>query len=128
MDIILTYIIALIIFLVIDFFWLRFIAKKLYDNMIGFILKENFNLTAALVFYIFYIAALVFFVIEPAARWQSALFPGLFFGLVTYGTYDMTNLATLKNWPVKLTVIDIVWGSFLCGITSLLTFVIINLI
>ncbi len=119
------YIVALIIFLVIDFFWLRIIAKKMYDAMIGSLLRDEFNLTAALIFYVFFIAGLTFFVILPADSWQFALLAGAFFGTLTYGTYDMTNMATLKGWPLQLTVIDIIWGSFLCGLTSLLTYLII---
>lgn len=126
MNLFLPYIIALVIFLVIDFFWLRYAAKTMYDNQIGFLLREKFNLTAAFVFYIFFIAGLAFFVIAPASSWQYALFAGMFFGAVTYGTYDITNLATLKDWPLKLTIIDIVWGSLLCGITSFLTYLIIT--
>jgi len=85
------YIVALIIFLVIDFFWLRIIAKKMYDAMIGSLLRDEFNLTAALIFYVFFIAGLTFFVILPADSWQFALLAGAFFGTLTYGTYDMTN-------------------------------------
>lgn len=128
MKLIITYIMALAIFLFIDFFWLRYAAKTMYDNQIGFLLKEKFNLTAAFIFYIFFIIGLVFFVISPAGSWQFAFLAGLFFGALTYGTYDMTNLATLKDWPLKLTIIDIIWGSFICGITSVLTYLLINLI
>nr|WP_290768651.1 DUF2177 family protein [Halanaerobium sp.] len=60
------------------------------------------------------------------SSWQYALGVGAFFGFITYATYDMTNLATIKDWPVMITVIDIIWGSVLCGLTSLITYLLIN--
>ncbi len=123
-----TYFIALVIFLFIDALWLGFAARKMYREQIGFILKEQFNFTAAAVFYLFFVMGLVFFVLRPADSWQSALLAGMFFGAVTYGTYDMTNLATIEGWPVMLTVVDIVWGTFLCGITAWLTYYLTGII
>ena len=121
-DFFILYFIALVVFLIIDSFWLGLIARRLYRSQIGFLLKDKFNLKAAGVFYLFYLAGLVFFVITPAESLTFALLAGLFFGFITYATYDITNLATIKDWPVKLTAIDLVWGSFIAGITSLITF------
>lgn len=123
-DFVFLYLIALAVFLIIDSFWLGLIARRLYRSQIGFLLRDKFNFKAAGVFYLFYLAGLVFFVITPAESWTFALLAGLFFGFITYATYDITNLATIKDWPVKLTIIDIVWGSFIAGITSLITFLI----
>ena len=120
------YVISFLVFFVIDLIWLGVIAKNLYRSQIGFIMKENFNMIAAVLFYLFYIGGLIFFVINRADSWQYALFAGMFFGFITYSTYDMTNLATLKDWPLTLTIIDIVWGTFLGGSTSAVTFLIIN--
>ena len=120
------YVIALIVFLIIDFFWLGFIAKKLYREKLGFILKDKFDMKAAFVFYLIYIAGLVFFVITRSNSWNYALLTGFFFGVVTYSTYNLTNLATLKDWPLSLSFYDITWGGFLCGLTSLITFLIIS--
>jgi len=125
-DFLVLYILALLVFAVIDFFWLGFAARKLYRSQIGFLLKDNFDFKAAVIFYLLYILGLVFFVINRATSWQSALFPGLFFGLITYATYDLTNQATIKDWPLKVTLIDLVWGSFIAGATSLITFLIIG--
>ncbi len=122
------YIIAFLIFFIIDLVWLGLIAKDLYQSKIGFLLKENYNMIAAGLFYTIYIIALVFFVINPADSWQHALFAGMFFGFITYATYDMTNLATIKDWPVSLTIIDICWGTFLGGSTSALTYFLIEII
>ena len=82
------------------------------------------NLPAAAIFYLLFIAAMVFFVINPALAKTSILYAvgaGAFFGLVTYATYDLTNLATLRDWPVVITVIDLAWGTFVTSATSALT-------
>ncbi|KXS49927.1 Uncharacterized membrane protein [Halanaerobium congolense] len=124
-----SYLIAIVVFFSVDLVWLGAVAKNLYREQLGFLLKDNFNMTAAAVFYIFYIAGLLFFVINRAVElssWQYALGVGAFFGFITYATYDMTNLATIKDWPVMITVIDIIWGSVLCGLTSLITYLLIN--
>ncbi|MFW5985256.1 MAG: DUF2177 family protein [Halanaerobiaceae bacterium] len=120
------YITTLIVFLVIDSIWLGYVARDLYQKHIGFIMKKNFNLTAAGLFYLVFVIGLVYFVINPATSWQQALYAGLFFGFITYSTYDMTNLATLEDWPLVLTIIDISWGTFLCGLTSLVSYVILH--
>ncbi|MFW5790871.1 MAG: DUF2177 family protein [Bacillota bacterium] len=119
------YVVALVIFLIIDFFWLGLIAKNLYRSKLGFILKDQFNLRAAFIFYLIYISGLVFFVISRANSWQYALFAGMFFGVITYSTYNLTNLATLKDWPLVLSLYDISWGAFLCGATSLISYLIL---
>lgn len=120
-----TYLIALITFLIIDIVWLGFISRNLYQEKIGGLLKADVSWTAAIVFYLLFIVGIVFFVIQPALAkesWRYALFAGGFFGMITYATYDMTNLATLKNWSLLITIVDIVWGTVLCGLTSLITF------
>lgn len=123
-----AYLITLVVFLIIDVLWIGLVARNLYQQQIGFLLRERFNLLVALVFYAVFIVGLMFFVIHPAllrGSWQFALFAGAFFGLITYATYDMTNLATIKDWPVLITVVDIVWGSVLCGTTSLISYYLI---
>ena len=87
------------------------------------------KLLAALVFYLLFVVGLQFFVLNPAlaaGSWKTALFAGMFFGLVTYATYDLTNLATVRDWPVLITAIDLVWGSFVSGATALLSFLVIR--
>jgi uncharacterized membrane protein len=123
------YLITTLVFLGIDFVWLSATAENLYRKQIGFLMKDNFNFTAAIIFYLFFAGGLLFFVVNKAvadSSWQYALFAGMFFGFITYSTYDMTNYATIKNWPLIITVIDIIWGSFLCGLTSFLSYHIIN--
>ncbi|MFP4199286.1 MAG: DUF2177 family protein [Halanaerobium sp.] len=124
-----NYLITFVIFLVIDLIWLEVVAKSLYRDQLGFLLKDNFNLPAAFIFYLLFILGLFFFVINRAlaiSSWQYALFTGMFFGLITYATYDLTNLATIKDWPLTITIIDLIWGSFLGGLTSFLSYTVIN--
>jgi len=123
--------VAFAAFITIDLIWLVFIANSLYKKYLGFIMRPSPNWIAALIFYIIFMAGLVFFVIHPAiekGNWKFALLAGMFFGLITYATYDLTNLATLKDWPAIITVIDLVWGTTLGGLVSLVTFWIVKVI
>ena len=120
-----TYFIALIVFFLIDLFWLVVVARKLYQQELGYIMSEKPNWIVAALFYLIFIAGLVFFVINPAMEknsWVFALLVGMLFGFITYSTYDLTNLATLKDWPLKITIIDLIWGSSLGGFVSTVTF------
>lgn len=127
MEYIKMYFITLIVFFAIDLTWLGVIAKNLYRQQLGFIMKENVNWVAAISFYMIFILGVVYFVVNPAIlndSWRQALFIGMLFGFITYATYDLTNLATLKGWPLKITVIDLIWGTSLGGLTSLISFLI----
>lgn len=119
--------VALVIFLILDALWLGLIAKNLYQTQIGHLMADKPNFLAAGIFYVFFILALTFFVIEPAIATNNisyAILAGLFFGAITYATYDLTNLATLRDWSVVVTMVDIVWGAFLCMGVSLFTYLI----
>ena len=119
------YFIALPVFFAIDMIWLGLVAKKFIREQIGFLMKTNINWLVAIIFYLLFIVGLVFFVIAPALEkknWLFALFAGAFFGLLTYSTYDLTNLATLKDWPLFLTVVDIIWGTVLSASVSLISY------
>ncbi|SRR5690606_28489615 len=122
-----VFLIALVIFLVIDFIWLGFVAKGLYDKELGHLLKQEFNLVAAFIFYFIFVVALSIFVIVPSVESNSllkAILLGALFGLATYATYDLTNYATLEGFPLNIVIIDILWGTFLGMITSTLTYLI----
>ncbi|SEK73469.1 Uncharacterized membrane protein [Carnobacterium iners] len=130
LEILKHYSIAFTIFLIIDLIWLGLVAKNLYKRELGFIMSDKPNWVAAIIFYLIFIAGLVFFVINPAIvsnSWTYALFAGMFLGFLTYATYDLTNLATLKNWPLKITIIDLIWGTTLGGSVSIITFFIAGL-
>lgn len=123
----LIYGIATIVFFAIDMLWLGVIAKNLYRQKLGFILSDQVNWAAAFIFYFIYIAGILFFAVLPAIReanWQTALLNGALLGLMCYATYDLTNMATIKNWPLSIVVIDITWGTVLTGSVSLLTYTI----
>lgn len=114
-----------LVFFLVDLVWLGVISKNLYRKYLGHLMTPNVNWTAALLFYVLFIAGLVFFVVNPALEKENlryAILAGGFFGLIAYGTYDLTNLATLKDWPLTITVIDLLWGTFLNAATSGLTF------
>lgn len=119
------YLIALPVFFAIDMFWLGVVSKNFYKQQIGFLMTPNINWTAAILFYLLFIFGLVMFVISPALAknsMQYAIVFGALFGLITYATYDLTNLATLKDWPLTLTVVDMIWGSFLASSVSTITY------
>ena len=121
------YFIALPIFFAVDMVWLGLAAKKFYAQHIGFLMKANVNWAAAILFYLLFIAGLVVFVITPALEkgsWVRALLLGALFGLITYATYDLTNLATIRDWPLVVTVVDLIWGTVLAASVSVATYVI----
>ncbi len=127
MKILLVFIITTVIFAAIDLIWLGFIAKNLYQQKLGFIMADMINWIAALIFYIMYIGGMLYFVIFPSlnnGNWQTALLKGAILGVLCYGTYDLTNMATLRNWPSEIVIIDILWGAFLTGLTSTLSFLV----
>jgi uncharacterized membrane protein len=110
----------------IDGMWLGLVAKNFYSKYLGYIMAPNPNWTAAGVFYLLYMAGLVYLVILPAVtngNWRDALIKGAVFGLVSYATYDLTNLATINKWPVIVTIVDMIWGTVLTGAISYLTFI-----
>ncbi|PKK93127.1 MAG: DUF2177 domain-containing protein [Tenericutes bacterium HGW-Tenericutes-6] len=125
------YLIAFILFFVIDLLWLGIIAKDIYKKYLGHLMSTEVNWIAAIIFYLLFIGGLVFFVIMPAVEAGSigkALLYGALFGFITYATYDLTNLATLKDWPIQITLIDLTWGTFLGTSVSLLSYLFYNLI
>lgn len=119
------YLIALPVFFAVDMLWLGLVAKGFYQKQIGFLMKPDVNWLAAIIFYLLFIAGLVVFVVQPAFEKKllsEILFKGILFGLVTYATYDLTNLATVKNWPLMVTVVDLVWGMTLSTSVSAISY------
>jgi uncharacterized membrane protein len=119
------YLIALPVFFAIDMVWLGLVAKNFYAKQIGFLMNPTINWMAAILFYLLFTAGLVVFVITPSLEkqsWEHALLFGAFFGFIAYATYDLTNLATINNWPLLVTIIDLIWGSVLAGSISLISF------
>ncbi len=119
------YLIALPVFFAIDMLWLGIVAKDFYAKQIGALMKSDINWIAAIVFYLIFIAGLVIFVIAPSMEkrsWTHALFFGAFFGFVCYATYDLTNLAVAKDWPLWVTIVDLIWGAVIAASVSTVTY------
>lgn len=126
------FVIALIVFLMLDAVWLGFVARTFYRNQLGDLLTSRPNWWAAAVFYLMFVFGMIVFVIEPSVHAGSigkAALLGALFGLITYGTYDLTNQATISKWPLLVTVVDMTWGTVLaatvcsvtCGINRLMS-------
>jgi uncharacterized membrane protein len=118
------YVVAAIVFTVLDLIWLGTVAQGLYATHLGHLLAPQPNKGAALAFYAIFLAGLVFFVIHPAVAdgsWVRAAATGAFFGLVTYATWDLTNLAVLKDFPVSIVPIDMAWGAVLSATVATVT-------
>lgn len=127
--ILLSYLLTALVFFAIDMAWLGFIAKNIYQKYLGGFLADKVNWPAAFIFYLLFIAGVLYFCVYPAFDKDSlvkAVINGAFFGFITYATYDLTNLATLKNWPLPIVFIDIAWGSFLTAAVSTAGFYILK--
>ncbi|NTV37462.1 MAG: DUF2177 family protein [Anaerolineaceae bacterium] len=119
------YIATFAAFLAIDMLWLGLVARDFYQKYIGFILSPSPNWLAAGIFYLLFILGILVFVVIPGLKENSfkrTLVRAALFGLITYATYDLTNLATLKDWPVLLTVVDLAWGTTLSTAVSAVSF------
>lgn len=119
--ILVSYILTFAVFLIIDLAWLGVIARGLYKKYLGGFLSDQVNWTAAIVFYLIYVAGVSIFVIYPAVNKDSvayAIIMGALFGFLAYATYDLTNLATLKGWPIQIVIIDMIWGAVLTLLVS----------
>lgn len=120
-----TYFITLPVFLAIDLVWLSLIARKFYAHYLGYLMKTNVNFTAAGLFYLLFVIGLVVFAVLPAleeSSWTQVLLSGALLGLISYATYDLTNLATIKDWPLIVTIVDMVWGTVLGASVSLISY------
>jgi uncharacterized membrane protein len=116
-----AYVVALVVFVVVDMVWLGVVAKGFYRDALGGLLAEQFNIPAAIAFYLINTLGLMIFVVGPALRSGSladAALYGVLFGFFCYATYDLTNLATLRSWPLTLSLVDMAWGAVLTGITA----------
>ena len=129
-QIIVSYVLTTIAFLIIDLIWLGLIAKNLYRKFLGSFLSPDVNWTAAVIFYLLYIVGISIFAIYPSVNKDSffnAILLGGLFGFFCYATYDLTNLATLKDWPLTIVFIDIIWGTVLTASVSLAGFYIVKM-
>ena len=125
-----AYIATLVVFLATDSIWLTTTANTLYKPTLGDILLPTFSPAPALVFYLLYIVGVQVFAVAPAMKdgqWTTALIYGALFGFFSYGVYDLTNMATLRNWTLTITLADMCWGTFLTGVSATLGYVLSNM-
>lgn len=121
MYLVIAYVVTTLIFLAIDYVWLGYVAKDFYHDRLGHLMAEKVNFGVAAAFYLIYTIGIVIFAIKPALANDNLLLAlgyGALLGLLAYGTYDVTNMATLKDWPVIVSVVDIVWGVSITAITA----------
>ena len=116
-----AYLSTALVMLVIDLVWLGFIAKPMYQAGIGHLMTDKPNLIAALFFYALFPIGLMVFAILPesaSTSWQRTAWLAAMFGFFAYATYDLSNLATLKNYPLQLALVDMLWGSLLSAVAA----------
>ena len=127
--VLLTYAVSIPVFFAIDMFWLGLIAKDFYRNALEPLLAPNVNWVAAIIFYFLFLSGILVFALLPGMARGSLLYTimmGAFFGFVAYATYDLTNLATLRDWPLLMSIIDMIWGAFLSASTAAITYLIVS--
>ena len=115
----------LVAFFAIDMLWLGLVARTFYRKHLGYIMAPSPNWLAAIIFYLLFLVGLLIFVVQPgleAGSLTTTLLRGALYGLITYATYDLTNQATIKDWPVVVTVVDMFWGVFLSVAVSTIGF------
>ena len=121
--------VTFIVFMGIDLIWLGFVAKNLYAKYLGYLMAPKINWVAALIFYVIFIIGILYFVIAPSLvdrNLGQLILRAALFGFITYATYDLTNLATVRDWPITITIIDLIWGTTLSTSVSLISYLIIT--
>ena len=116
-----AYFTTAVVFLALDAVWLGVVAREFYRAQLGDLMSPQPNLAVAAAFYALYVVGVVVFAVAPAlaaGSWTTALVSGLLFGFFAYATYDLTNIATLRDWPVAMTVVDLAWGAALTGVSA----------
>ncbi|MCU0611801.1 MAG: DUF2177 family protein [Candidatus Eisenbacteria bacterium] len=124
---VLLYLLTLPVFFAVDLVWLGVAAPRLYRRHLGHLMADQVNWAAAVAFYLLFIAGIVVLAVIPAIEKGSmgkAVVQGALLGLVAYGTYDLTNLATLRDWPLLITVVDLIWGTILAAVVSAASYLI----
>ncbi len=121
MSYVFAYVTAALVMGGLDYLWLSNTSGPIYHRALGAVMAENPNMTAAVAFYLIYIVGIMIFAVRPAQAsgdWRTAAVFGALFGFFAYATYDLTNLATLKVWSLKVSLIDMAWGTLLTGLTA----------
>lgn len=121
--------VTFVVFIGIDLVWLGFVAKNIYSKYLGYLMAPNVNWLAAMVFYVIFIIGILYFVIAPSLvdrDFTQLVIRAMLFGFITYATYDLTNLATVRDWPITITIIDLIWGTTLSTSVSVISYLIIT--
>lgn len=124
MKLVAAYVIFAVVFLIMDLVWLGYVARDFYREQLGALMAENVNIGAALAFYLLYVLGVMIFVVAPALEqggWTRALMMGALFGFFAYATYDLTNLAVMKNFPATMAYVDMAWGAAVTGVSAAAT-------
>jgi uncharacterized membrane protein len=119
-----TYLLTIPVFAFIDLMWIGFIANKFYQSQLGYLFGP-INWTAAIIFYLLYIVGIIVFAVHPGLVSDSlakTVILGALFGFLAYATYDLTNLATIKDWPALVTIVDLIWGAVLTGSVAAMSY------
>jgi uncharacterized membrane protein len=117
-----AYLAAAVVMAALDYLWLGYFSKAFFEPAVGSLLAARTDMSVAVLFYVLYIVGILLFAVSPALRgggWSTALALGAAFGFFAYMTYDLTNMATLKVWPVHIAAIDIAWGTLVTGVAAL---------
>jgi len=110
------YLATLVAFFAVDMVWLGLVARTFYRKYLGFLMTPSPNWLAAILFYLLFVVGVLVLAVLPgldAGSLKTTLLRGALFGLVAYATYDLTNLATIKDWPLVVTIVDLIWGTVL---------------
>ena len=127
--ILLTYAVSVPVFFAVDMIWLGVIARGFYRKALEPLLTPNINWTAAIVFYFIFLVGILVFALLPGLKKQSFVYTvsmAALFGFIAYATYDLTNLATLRDWPLLMSMVDMLWGAFLSASTAGVTYLIMS--
>ena len=126
---VLAYVVSLVVLVGLDFVWLGRMGDAVYRPIMGDMALPGFRAAPAIVFYLLFVAGVTYFALVPAFASSSAAtaaINGLVFGLCAYGTYDLTNQATLRNWSWTLTIIDMSWGAVLTGVSAAASYLVVS--
>lgn len=129
MNIFIAYVATLVPLIALDALWILVLAKKFYADQMGFLFSKSINLAPVAVFYPLYALGVLLLAVVPAvtsASWVEALWRGALLGLVAYGAYDLTNHATIANWPLAVTLVDMAWGMAVTALTSVIAYYLIT--
>ena len=125
----LTYIVSVPVFFIVDMIWLGVIAKGFYRKALEPLITPNINWIAAIIFYLLFLVGVLIFALLPGMEKRSLVYTiamAALFGFIAYATYDLTNLATIRDWPLMLSIVDMIWGSFLSASTATITYLIMS--